>query len=114
MSEIWKLVWRRLVAPTTPAAAFAAAAVAAAAAAAAVRCSCPSLLLLLFLMPKSEWRLFIPVQEAEPPHMDETGLIDLFQDVAAAERLDVYLKANADVGIKRRVSQAWGFLLLHG
>lgn len=56
-------------------------------------------------MPKFEWRLFLPVQQAGSPHPNARELVELLQDVAVAERTDVYLKATADIGVKRRVRE---------
>lgn len=54
-------------------------------------------------MPNAEWRLFLAIQEgARLPGGSQT-MMELIDDVQPRVRTDVYIKAGADVGVKRRV-----------
>lgn len=56
------------------------------------------------IMTKAEWRLFIPNDEGTALTADAKALMDLLDGVEASSRTDIYLRADADVGVKRRVS----------
>lgn len=56
-------------------------------------------------MPKAEWRLFLPNVDRRRPPAEARTLIGMLDHVPPAVRTDVYLKAGADVGVKRRVSK---------
>jgi len=58
------------------------------------------------IMPQAEWRLFLPNVDVRRPPAEARPLMALLDHVPPALRTDVYLKADADVGIKRRVSQS--------
>lgn len=61
----------------------------------------------------AEWRLFLPCVDSRRAPAEARALIALLDHVAPSVRTDVYLKAGADVGVKRRVSNyAARFLLL--
>lgn len=59
------------------------------------------------IMPKAEWRLFVPNVDSRRAPAEARTLIGLIDHVPPAVRTDVYLKAGADVGVKRRVSNAF-------
>lgn len=54
-------------------------------------------------MPKAEWRLFIPIEEGASPPSATKILTELLEHVEPAVRTDVYVKADADTGVKKRV-----------
>lgn len=55
-------------------------------------------------MPKAEWRLFLPNVDRRAPAQART-LIRMLDHVPPVQRIDVYLKADANIGVKRRVSK---------
>lgn len=56
-------------------------------------------------MPKAEWRLFLPNVGSRRAPAEARTLIGMLDHVPPAARTDVYLKAGADFGVKRRVSK---------
>ncbi len=56
------------------------------------------------IMPSAEWRLFLPNVDVHRPPAEARPLMALLDHVSPAVRTDVYLKADADIGVKRRVS----------
>lgn len=55
----------------------------------------------------AEWRLFLPNENGggrPPPYPEARTLLAIVDDVPPVARTDVYLKADANVGVKRRVS----------
>lgn len=76
------------------------------------RNSAPHCTPLLSIMPSAaEWRLFLPNENGgggsgrPPPYPQARALIAIVDHVSPVTRTDVYLKADADVGVKRRVSR---------
>lgn len=55
-------------------------------------------------VPKAEWRIFVPTEEdARPLSVATKPLADLVESVTPTTRTDVYMKADADSGVKMRV-----------
>lgn len=57
-------------------------------------------------MRSAEWRLFLPNDENRRHPAQVRTLVSMVEDVAPVVRTDFYVKADADVGVKRRVSTA--------
>lgn len=55
-------------------------------------------------MRSAEWRLFLPNDSSRRHPAEVRTLVGMLEDVAPVRRTDVYVKADADVGVKRRVS----------
>lgn len=55
-------------------------------------------------MPHAEWRLFLPNENSRRAPAEARALIALVDHEPPVLRTDVYLKADADVGVKLRVS----------
>eukprot|EP00752_Nemacystus_decipiens_P009984 g8903.t1 len=53
-------------------------------------------------MPNAEWRLFFPTVDSRRAPAEARTMIGMLDHVPPAARTDVYLKAGADVGVKRR------------
>lgn len=57
------------------------------------------------VMPRAEWRLFLPNADSRRAPAEARTLMGMVDHVPPAGRTDVYLKADADIGVKRRVSK---------
>ena len=55
---------------------------------------------------RDRWRLFLPNDETRRHPAQVRNLVAMLEDVAPVVRTDFYVKADADVGVKRRVSPA--------
>ncbi|CAM9424815.1 unnamed protein product [Ectocarpus fasciculatus] len=54
------------------------------------------------MAPKAEWRLFVPIVDSRRAPAEARSVVSLVDHVDPDARTDVYLKADADVGVKRR------------
>lgn len=57
---------------------------------------------------KAEWRLFVPIVDSHRAPAEARKMASMVDHVDPDTRTDVYLKADADVGVKRRVSVSIG------
>ncbi|CAM9658867.1 unnamed protein product [Ectocarpus sp. 12 AP-2014] len=54
------------------------------------------------MAPNAEWRLFVPIVDSHQVPAEARHMSSLVDHVDPDERTDVYIKADADVGVKRR------------